>query len=73
MKDQKRIRFSFEIFCDKLVIESPHCYRDEDFPKVIAVHTKVGEGKTIPEAFVFHLMMLAKDKRFIGMASGQKN
>ena len=40
---------------------------------MVTIHTKLGEEKTISKDYVFHLLMLAKDKRFIGMASGQKN
>lgn len=40
---------------------------------MITVQTRVGEGKTIPEDYVFHLLQLAKDKRFLGMASGQNS
>ena len=33
----------------------------------------MGEGKTIEEVYLYHLLQLAKDKRFVGMAVGQKN
>ena len=48
-------------------------YRESDFPKLITIHSKIGEGKTIAEEYLFHLLQLAKDKRFVGMASGHKN
>lgn len=54
-------------------IGSPSLYQEGDFPRVITVQTRVGEGKTIPDDYVFHLLQLLKDKRFLGMVSGHKS
>lgn len=40
---------------------------------MITIHSKIGEEKTIDEKYLYHLGLLAKDRRFVGMASGQKN
>lgn len=40
---------------------------------MITIHSKIGEGKTVPEDYIYHLLELAKDRRFIGMASGQRS
>jgi len=72
LKEQQKIRFTFEFFCDSLEIKSPENYNAEDFPKLVAIHTKVGEDKTISTDYFTHLFQLMKDKRFVGFASGHK-
>lgn len=47
------------------------CYRAEDFPKLIALHTRLGKEKTISAPYLYHLFHLLKDRRFVGMATGK--
>lgn len=47
------------------------CYRAEDFPRLIALHTRLGKEKTIAAPYLYHLFHLLKDRHFVGMASGQ--
>ena len=61
------------MFCDELQIGPPAAYKEEGFPRLITVHCKLGAEKTIPEEYLFHLLQLARDRRFVGMVTGQRN
>lgn len=58
------------MFCEKVEIKAYESYKPEDFPKLITIHTKIGEEKTINESYLFNLLSLLKDKRFVGMVTG---